>query len=247
VFYYFGRKGDLAKTYPEPLYDLVIEPFAGSMAYTLFHRPKMALGIEANERVVDLWWRLRDMSMREIRAMPVPEIGERTDDLYWVLASASNTSLEVRGRTVTWFMDMRLERQKRLTIKHHAYVRGHVLYQHGDYTDAPDIEATWFIDPPYEGVTGYGNEPLDYAALAEWVLSRRGQVIVCEGAQGSWLPFQDHHVLRGVNSGQGGTAHREQAWTASIQVCRCGARFKPTRANHVHCSTRCRVAAHRAS
>lgn len=73
----------------------------------------------------------------------------------------------------------------------------------GDYTDAPDIEATWFIDPPYmrgmsasgkrrRGGDIYGKFALDdkdYERLAEWILTRRGQVIVCEQNSADWLPF----------------------------------------------------------
>lgn len=62
----------------------------------------------------------------------------------------------------------------------------------GDYTAAPDIEATWFIDPPYNCPAGrfYQVGALDYAALATWCQSRQGQVIVCEQAGATWLPFQ---------------------------------------------------------
>ncbi len=62
---------------------------------------------------------------------------------------------------------------------------------HGDYKDAPDIEATWFIDPPYQ-VMGkhYPDSDIDYQHLSNWCLNRRGQVIVCEGEGADWLPFK---------------------------------------------------------
>jgi hypothetical protein len=187
VFYYFGRKGRLASSYPAPVYDLVIEPFAGSMAYSLHHRPNLALGLEANKRVVDLWHRLSSMTASEIKALRPPDVCEVTTDLYWILASASGSALEMRYRKVTWFMADRFEKQKRMTVRHIGYAPNHVLYRWADYWEAPDIEATWFVDPPYETITGYGND-----GLAEWCLTRRGQVIVCEGANGSWLPFTKH-------------------------------------------------------
>ena len=36
MFYYYGRKKQMAKHYPSPNYDTIIEPFAGSAAYSLF-------------------------------------------------------------------------------------------------------------------------------------------------------------------------------------------------------------------
>lgn len=62
----------------------------------------------------------------------------------------------------------------------------------GDYSLAPDVEATWFIDPPYQHVTyGYraARRALNFAELAEWCQARRGQTIVCEEDSADWLPF----------------------------------------------------------
>ncbi len=35
MFYYYGRKKQIARRYPEPAYDIIIEPFAGAAAYAL--------------------------------------------------------------------------------------------------------------------------------------------------------------------------------------------------------------------
>lgn len=58
--------------------------------------------------------------------------------------------------------------------------------------DCPDCEATWFIDPPYQGTAGrwYFNCELDYNYLSNWVKSRRGQIIACESPDANWLPFR---------------------------------------------------------
>ena len=60
------------------------------------------------------------------------------------------------------------------------------------YRELPDIEATWFIDPPYCGPAGryYKYNKIDYDDLADWCQTRKGQVIVCEGAGAEWLPFR---------------------------------------------------------
>jgi len=54
------------------------------------------------------------------------------------------------------------------------------------YETAPDIEATWFIDPPYQKMGRHYVHSLSvdqYGSLATWCQSRQGQVIVCEGAR----------------------------------------------------------------
>jgi site-specific DNA-adenine methylase len=71
----------------------------------------------------------------------------------------------------------------------------------GDYHDIPNQEATWFIDPPYQGNGGkyykHGNQNFDYNELAEWSKQRQGQVIVCENSEANWLPFRPLKQLQG--------------------------------------------------
>jgi len=82
----------------------------------------------------------------------------------------------------------------------------------GDYTAAPNVEATWFIDPPYEGRAGslyvHKSDAIDYPTLGEWCRSRRGQAIVCEADGAQWLPFRSF----GVTSGTCGRQSREAIW-----------------------------------
>jgi 16S rRNA G966 N2-methylase RsmD len=55
----------------------------------------------------------------------------------------------------------------------------------------PDVEATWFIDPPYQyGGEHYMINSIDYNRLAEFCQSRKGQIIVCENTKAGWLPFK---------------------------------------------------------
>lgn len=62
-----------------------------------------------------------------------------------------------------------------------------------DYSEAPDFEATWFVDPSYRGSPGlgyrFGNDSLNYSELANLIKSRRGQLIVCESSEADYLPF----------------------------------------------------------
>ena len=83
-----------------------------------------------------------------------------------------------------------------------------------DYSRAPDIVATHFIDAPYQGRAGenyvHGSPALDYGRLAAFARSRRGQTIVCEGLGATWLPFRIH---RPSKSGPARAVSREVIWT----------------------------------
>ena len=92
------------------------------------------------------------------------------------------------------------------TIRHWTLIEG-------DYTEAPDIAATWFIEPPYE-VAGrhYRHRPTDYGELAAWCRSRRGQTIVCENVGAEWLPFEPWRDCKANESKTGGKVSREAIW-----------------------------------
>jgi hypothetical protein len=72
----------------------------------------------------------------------------------------------------------------------------------GDYTTAPDIEATWFIDPPYKSDPGMGyghsSAHMNYEHLANWCIERRGEIICCEGEYGNYLPFVTLMESKGI-------------------------------------------------
>ena len=189
MFYYFGRKGRLARFYPPPRHPLVIEPFAGSAAYTLHWRPADALLIDKDEATVALWHRLCAMTKAEILAAPGPVVGEKTKDHWHMVAGCVGTGGE-RRLSKRMVRDFELQRRYAADNVRHA---AHYDYAEGTYRNAPDVEACWFIDPPYQhqgSVYTHGNKGIDYADLADWCQTRRGQVIVCEGEGANWLPFR---------------------------------------------------------
>lgn len=86
----------------------------------------------------------------------------------------------------------------------------------GDYTCAPRLRATYFVDPPYNNKAGMkypcGPKQLDYGDLAGWCRELPGQVIVCEQEGADWLPFARFgQFVRGLNKVEGS---REVVWTA---------------------------------
>lgn len=71
----------------------------------------------------------------------------------------------------------------------------------GSYDELENIEATWFIDPPYQfGGEHYrhGTKDLNLKKLAQWCKERNGQVIVCENTKADWLPFMPVKKIRGA-------------------------------------------------
>lgn len=103
--------------------------------------------------------------------------------------------------------------RKRANIARQCDAVSHWRVQHGTYRDAPDINATWFVDPPYKGAGKYyKHSNVDYADLAGWCRERVGQTIVCEGPGADWLPFKrvPWSVKRGALSSN---ASPEFVWT----------------------------------
>lgn len=85
-----------------------------------------------------------------------------------------------------------------------------------DYSDIPNQDATWFIDPPYQNLQQHYREskrnPMDFVALGEWCKSRNGQTIVCEQHGADWLPFRDLATVQATRN-RNGRSSREVVWT----------------------------------
>ena len=214
MFYYYGGKRRLASRYPAPLYDTIVEPFAGAAAYSLRHlnpatqaRPvERVILIDKDPRVCNIWERLLAMDADDLAKYPIPAAGTRTEDFLLMTAACSNRIARTKSMIVTKRMPTVIRRMFQRVARDLPHAKGRVEIIHGDYTEAPNIEATWFVDPPYyvngraragtDRPQGMGYAPgcdascLDYGALAAWCRERRGQKIVCEQMGANWLPFK---------------------------------------------------------
>jgi hypothetical protein len=230
---FYGGKFRMSARLPTPLYPVIVEPFAGSMGYSVRHGPGgTVLGVERDPVIALAWRWLLAASPDDVRALPLleddddlrqmPELDPAAKALigFWLnkgmTAPCNRPSKWMRnplpGRLETYWGDgirERIARQLPL-IADWSIIEG-------DYTDAPDIEATWLIDPPYQGTPGnryrFGNKTIDYPALAEWCQTRRGQVIVCEQVGADWLPFEPVSFAVKATANGGTSYSAEAIWT----------------------------------
>lgn len=221
-FRYFGGKKALARHYPAPAHRRIIEPFAGSAGYSLWHATPdhEVILIEKDARVVALWNRLKRMSLDELTSIECPPLGSRCSEPLINLTAASENTMrsrrfhdaQVTGRMVEKWPGSRAYIARKLDL-----IRSWKVLE-GNYDRLIPIGlgrevATWFIDPPYAprsgqagGSRGDGyarhcnSRTIDYQELARWCQTRRGQTIVCEQMGASWLPFEPFRRARTTSS-----------------------------------------------
>lgn len=204
MFYYYGRKKQIAKHYPAPNYECIIEPFAGSAAYS-FHsenwRKKIIL-VEKDPKVASIWdWLINEATPQGILGLPDLKVGEKSSEFLHIIHAASKMAFKYKTITVTPVLARNWEISKRVMAGNISKIK-HWQIICGDYTMAPNIEATWFIDPPYKSEPGMGygfsSALIDYKSLADWCMNRLGEIICCEGEYGDYLPFDTLLDLKGV-------------------------------------------------
>lgn len=202
MFSYYGAKTNVVDLYPAPRHDKVIEPFAGSARYALKYFERDVLLVDKYEVIVKIWKWLQKCSVGDIKKLPRLTYNERISDfnfdcveaehLCGFLVGFSNKRPRKTGSTKLLqrknFMNFRLNQ-----VAENLHKIRHWDIRMGAYDDIANQKATWFIDPPYEGPAGnryvYGSNGIDYNRLRNYCKDRDGQVIVCEGANASWLPF----------------------------------------------------------
>lgn len=208
MFYYYGAKNQLRWHYPAPQHNLIIEPFAGSAAYSCHHlflnRNLTALLIEKDNRVVKLWKQILSMRLNDLKNYPVPKLGDHTDDFFIMTCATSNATARCKKLKYTKRIEKIFKIQRTRLIRLFP-IRSQIQIICGSYETIKNQRATWFIDPPYSlnspnkntlypNGDGYrsdcGASSLNYKQLSIWCQNRRGQVIVCEKNGASWMPFK---------------------------------------------------------
>ena len=203
---YYGSKGKIVKHYPKPKHSLIIEPFAGTAKYSLLHNSHNVLLNEKYETVYKIWkWLIEDATEEEILSNIDFFLGdnieclnikqEHKDLIGFIINRGSASPANIVGK---WSCQVKSNPNWASTpnyslkqISKNLKNIKHWKVNYGDYKNIPNIEATWFIDPPYKnGGQYYSINDIDYEELSKWCKSRKGQVIVCENSDADWLNFK---------------------------------------------------------
>tara|TARA_E500000178_G_C16999107_1_gene744769 strand:+ start:596 stop:1291 length:696 start_codon:yes stop_codon:yes gene_type:complete len=199
-FSYYGGKYYLASSYPRPNYDTIIEPFAGSAQYALYHWRKNIRLFDLDENIVMLWDYLIHVKEREILSLDLS--WDCIDDSrlsstqkilvgYWITQGSSTP----KKKKSSFFYINKIDWRSRVASQL-RYIR-HWQIEKKSFEEIEDLKGTWFVDPPYQ-VAGkyYRCSKIDYPILSNWCLSRKGEIIVCENDGADWLPFQSFKDAR---------------------------------------------------
>ena len=240
-FCYYGGKYRAAPHYPKPTHNHIIEPFAGAAGYATRYPDGEVTLFDSDPKIAGLWRYLIKSSPLDIMALPLIASGQNVNDLavceeakwligFWLNKGAAQPcnipSKWMRGGTHpnSYWGEVIRERIASQVgrIKHWKIVNASYAY-------ALDIEATWFVDPPYQ-LAGkhykHGASGLDFSALADWCRSRQGQVIVCENEGATWLPFTSFKDIK--SNPTKGVISKEVIWTGDKKVCQhCIEKFGP--------------------
>ena len=213
---FFGGKFRATPRYPYPQKDTIVEPFAGAAGYSTRYADRNVILVERDPVIAELWRFLIGASAADIRAIPcveaVADLPGCTPEGARILVGFSLNDGVTRpcntlsaGRKKSAASGRKFEgwnEAKRNRIAAQVELINHWHILEGDYSSAPEIDATWFIDPPYIGGRGmgrcyrHGTTGIDYTALGAWCQARNGQVLVCEASGAEWLPFRDFGLVK---------------------------------------------------
>lgn len=221
-FTYYGGKYRIAPHYPKPIHETIIEPFAGSAGYSLRYPAKDVWLTDASPVICGVWRYLIRVTPEEILSLPDVQNDQTVDDLLltqeqrWLIGFWLNKgTVQPCKRPSAWMRQgIRPNSQWGQAIKERiASQLGSIRHWRvieGNYTVLPDVNATWFVDPPYQQ---QGNHYLfkvpNFESLGEWCQRRKGQLIVCEAEGATWLPFKPFREIKSSEAKSGSKKFKE--------------------------------------
>lgn len=208
-FSYYGSKYRLCQQgfYPKPkTNNVVIEPFAGSATYSVYHEPERAILIDKNPVIIGIWNYLINASEKQILDLPtlvdvhifdfkdaLKELQQSERDLigFWMGKAQTRPPKSVTN----WFEKYH---KKSGCMVWNEFVKDRIINQlpkirkwcavQDDYTILDNLQQdcrkhTYFIDPPYSSTAGkkYKYNKINYAHLRWWIEQNQcSQIIACE-------------------------------------------------------------------
>lgn len=228
---YYGGKWRAAPRYPAPQLETIIEPFAGAAGYACRYPWRKVILIDRSPIIAGIWRFLIGSKPEDILAIPDIPDGGTVDDLpvcqeaRWLAGFWCNEGAALPcGSPSRWAKRSGSAwggwcQKSRLRLARDVPRIAHWQVIEGDYTDAPAIEATWFIDPPYQTKAGrhYKEQPGDFVALGEWTKQRKGQVIACDQQGADWLPWSSEiSILANAATGTSEEVIYHRSWQPSL-------------------------------
>lgn len=208
---YYGSKEGIKRIYPKPMYDKIIEPFAGTAKYALLYWDRDVTLVDKYEVIIKIWKWLQIAAPSDLNALPKRVApGFKLDDIKydcpearWLMGFLIGKGAE-RPR-LTAAERVTVDRPTAISFTIRKIIEAlpkikHWKVIHGSYLELGNIKATWFIDPPYQfGGQAYveSNRKIDFELLAQWCKDRLGQVIVCENSKATWMNFKPIHKQQG--------------------------------------------------
>ncbi len=204
---YYGSKGEMAKHYPPPKFDKIIEPFAGTAKYALRYWDREITLVDKYDVIIKIWHYLQQATLKDILGLPKLKYGDSLNN-YNLSKNERNflgflivNGLESPRINVGSFKGINVNRDlKKIALNLHKIRHWKII--HGSYEDLPNEKATWFIDPPYQhGGEHYreNNKKINFKELAKWCEVRKGQTIVCENTKATWMNFKPVKEMKGTH------------------------------------------------
>ena len=192
MFPFYGRKKGIVDYYPEPKYRKIIEPFAGSASYSLKYWYHDITLYEIDPVIYNIWvYLIHKASSKRILELPLDYsktnqiLKEEKDLIGFFIRSCSSRPNKNPSKHPNF--NLWTSENRAILAENVEKVKHWRIYNKECNSN---FIATWFIDPPYQhGGSYYKYSNVDYKKLAEWCLSRKGQLIVCENDKADWLPF----------------------------------------------------------